>query len=273
MRKETDEVIKYMLDNDMDSITEASCRAATCFKGNRFEDRKGRLHALVAHGFFKRTVNNYRGFASYIPMVKTKKTKNVLYPTAAVDEALGFPETLHHDRLRIFLNKNPARKHNVATREKSYRDALTEFEGGGAGRLKAGLSTKCEQIKREVHKLQSRETLYARLLAHLSDKEAAGDRDAAGCVSTTTTYRTKYDRRGRRNTQGTGVQGLQKSLQCLLVPDAEELDIQSAQFSLLTAIVDRVGVELQHPAAEFTQLRRYCEERDAILLSLQRNWP
>jgi hypothetical protein len=43
-----------------------------------------------------------------------------------------------------------------------------------------------------------------------------------------------------------------------------EFDIKTAQFTLLSQIVDRVGLVLEHPVAQFQQLRRYAVERESI---------
>jgi NTP pyrophosphatase (non-canonical NTP hydrolase) len=67
------------------------------------------------------------------------------------------------------------------------------------------------------------------------------------------------------------LEGVPKSLQAMLTPDAVEVDIKSAQFCLMAAIVDRVSVVLTHPAAEFPQLRRYCTERDVIMPTVHPN--
>ena len=51
-------------------------------------------------------------------------------------------------------------------------------------------------------------------------------------------------------------------MQVLAAPDVDEWDQRAAQFTLWPQIVDRVGVMLEHPAAQFLNVRTYIENRD-----------
>eukprot|EP00973_Karenia_brevis_P016403 2246900-Karenia_brevis.AAC.1 len=67
-------------------------------------------------------------------MIKTKKTKDTLYPAAPVDAQTQFPERLHRGPLHEFMHGHATRKHNMEMREKMYTDIAAQYEAAGAGR-------------------------------------------------------------------------------------------------------------------------------------------
>lgn len=223
MRQETDQIICAMLDQDMETISDGSCRVITCLKGASHEQRKERLHTLVGHGFFKRSVNNYRGFATYIPMLNCKKGKEVLYPMGPVDSAVCFPERLCLAALQQY-NDNPARKHNAITRETTFVAIANQNAAPGAGRWQVEHKSRWEEAMRQVGKLRSHPIAITGLLAKLEAEAQASNEPGAEYVTSSSSYRTKYDMRGRRTLNGFGLQSLPKTVQAQVIHGVVELN-------------------------------------------------
>ena len=51
LRTDTGDIIRYMLDNDMDAMTEYEARHCSSIKGNTQEHRKQGFQGLISHGF------------------------------------------------------------------------------------------------------------------------------------------------------------------------------------------------------------------------------
>ena len=163
-------------------------------------------------------------------MVSLKKSKGSFYPNTTADAAEGVSEHLQFQTLDSYLNGKEARVHNVAVRETVFENIAKSYEQGGAGRIKEEHRNNREEAFRQKNKIRVRETAAQNLLAKFKTAVAHGAQVVDGAVTIDTRYKTKHNRRCRRQLNGVGVQNLVKALQAVVIPDTVELDLQSAQF-------------------------------------------
>ena len=133
MRLNTDVLACYMLDNDIEAISEAQLRVVSSFPGGNAAGRQARFQVLVANGFWKVSKTNRHGRPTYIPMIHLAHRAGAHYPASAADCSQWYPEVISRDRLRDALHGCLHRQHSVATRLEALR--AVQRVGGQAGRV------------------------------------------------------------------------------------------------------------------------------------------
>lgn len=263
LRSETNELIKLMLKNDWEYMTEYLTKHAACLTGKNHAARKERFHECVRNGLWKKTVKALRHTEErYVPMLDTRSGVEVLYPRDLVDQQQTYPEVLHRAALQEVWRGGSDRASNVEVRVSVLEDRIRD------------LDSKAPPRSRSVADLQKRRTLVAgidkikygeqhaqRLLERL---EGVGYDTVSNCIMVRNTYRTKYERRSRRSVTTVGLQGLPNVTQRIVAPGVDEFDVMAAQWTYLVQIVDKVGLLLNHPVAELTSMRQYLSHRDSV---------
>lgn len=87
-------------------------------------------------------------------------------------------------------------------------------------------------------------------------------------MSFRTSYTGRYNRMCRLTPECGRYAGMSRVLQNLANPDVDEFDQESAQWTLLPQIADRVQPLLEHPVAKLNHIRKYRANKESIHSSL-----
>ena len=90
MRRDADKLICYMLDNDMDAISEAQLRTATCLPGKNTEARQSRFKDLVQNGFWKAARNNTKNLVTSKSGAGARAVIPCMVLSRAIGKCLGY---------------------------------------------------------------------------------------------------------------------------------------------------------------------------------------
>ena len=80
-------------------------------------------------------------------------------------------------------------------------------------------------------------------------------------------HSTTYDRKSRIMVQGAGVQGMSKVAVCIANPFLDDWDSSAAPWTVLVQMAAKVQVQLQHPAAQFANIKAFTTKKTEILSS------
>jgi hypothetical protein len=263
MKTNSDTLIKYCLDNDLEYMTLAQCRLASCIPGNNHAARKDTFQTWVSNGLWKQSVKGKTtALANYIPMVRCTHGLSSLFPPTPADLTTQFREEHHYGNLRKYILDCPGRKHNTSVFIKYYEAIEVTHRPRTAGRTSDADQQAITDAYRSKRKLQDREQCATRLLDQFAQRPAADENDV---VELLVQYRTKYGGRSRRMVVDVGLAGMSRAMQAISAPDIAEWDHEKAAFSICSQIPARLDVQLDHEAVHCTNMRKYITDPDGVL--------
>ena len=263
MRLNGDLLIGYCLDNDIEYMTDAHCRLATCIPGANPAKRKEYFHKLIDHGFWVKSLKPQgNATQTYIPVVQLSKGLASVFPSGSPCTEGPLGEEINLDELRS-AHSNPNRTHNVRLLAAMY-SAIMDFKSQGAGRQTRGAKIAFDEADRMIKKLRAREALCQRNIVACSTAAGQSPHLAGEKVKIQASYVTKYDRLCRARADVVGLQGMSNVTQRIANPDLTEIDIEAAAWTILPQIATRIGIQLDHPVASFVNINRYPHDKLAI---------
>jgi hypothetical protein len=256
MQRESDALVGFCLDNDLEYMTDGICRQAVCLSGSNPTKRKESFHKLIGHGFWKASVKTANhSTQNYVPMLKTLHGLSAVCPQGPIVGPPSLPEEIDLGALREEHN-NVHRRHNVVVRVKQL-EAFKTFLAGGRGARSKEDKWAMDETTSAIGKLQFQEAHLKRVIEQGEDN-----------VELRTRYGTKYPRMSRMRAESGGIQGMSNVTQARANPELDEWDQVSAQWTFLAQIADRVQLQLDHRCALFSNIRRYAEHKDEILAAI-----
>lgn len=266
LQKESDELVGFLLENDLEYMTESQCRLATCLTGGNATDRKERFQTLISHGYWKSSVKPQGNAGqTYIPMLRTMHGIGSVFPQVPFPAYPDLPEQLSVDGLRQ-SHSNEARLHNVGVYTKHLQFQMKYLHS--KQRMTKEEKNTLYEVAKSLRKIETRERTLKQTVKHCDTLLAGGQQCMAGTLSVHTKYKVKYDRMCRASPESHGYAGMSKILQQIANQHIDEFDQESAQWSLLSQIVDRVQPKLNHPVAKVDAIRQYRNDKDVIFHSL-----
>jgi hypothetical protein len=157
MQANSDALICWCLDNDIEYMTEALCRLAPSCLGSNHTKRRAYFLELVSRGFWKASVVP-QGNASqcYVPMVKTAHTIASVFPQDSASREVSLPEEIGVHNLKDSFYAHPVRLHNVEVLLKHFearKAALLPKPGRASQDNKIVLS----EVEGHIIKIRTRE--------------------------------------------------------------------------------------------------------------------
>ena len=266
LQAESDALVGYLLANDLEYMSEAHCRLATCIKGVNPAQRKERFKTLVSRGLWKASVKPQGNAGqTYIPMLKTEHQLGSLYPQGIHNTFLFMPEHLRFDDLKAVFD-DESRKRNVQV-HMHYLEMKKKAVMATPRLSKEGKQA-LDDLERSARKIQSRETQLGRTVEFCEAVKVNGENYVNGMLSVKTKYSNKYDRMCRMYPASGGYSGMSKVMQRVANPNVVEFDQEAAEWTFLPQIVDRVQPLIKHEVALLRRVREFKAMKDEILASV-----
>ena len=225
LRRQSDALACYCLDNDMEYMTEAQCRLAMCLPGSNALKRKEAFQNLVRHGLWKASVKpSGNSGQTYFPMIKTAHGLSSVVPQTALQGMLSLNDGPLNEEIDVhalreqFVSVHRVHNHNVLLR---HLEIIKTQNALGAGKWPKENRTAYENADADVKKLKRRETHVRNVLDHCGDCRGV---PIGTKFPSKTGYTTKYDRMSRMRGEAGGIQGMAKTMQLDANPELHEFD-------------------------------------------------